>query len=131
MFPWRPDYPNEDIYSDLPGGKLTMIDHVPLTSFILPGEHAPPDVLGGQHFEQLQGYLDNAIRYMADNQPDRIAAWGFVTHIIEYAVGSQAENPPADSTLEALDEFLAHVDAYEEQGLVIYATAGDIAEQVR
>jgi len=131
MFPWRPDYPNEDICSDLPGGKLALIDHVPLTSFILPGENAPPDVLGSQHFGQLQGYFDNAIDYMEDNQPDRIAAWGFVTHIIEYAIGGQAENPPAESALEALDEFLAHVDIYEEQGLVIYATAGEIAEQVR
>lgn len=127
MFPWHPDYLSEDICSDLPGGNLTLIDHVKLTSFILPGQDAPPDVLGGQHFDQLQGYFDNAIRYMVENQPDRIAAWGFVTHIIEYAFGSQAENPPEESALKALDAFLAHVDIYREQGLVIYATAEEIA----
>ncbi len=130
MFPWRPDYLNEDICSDLPDGKLTLIDHVPLTSFILPGEEGPPDVLAGQHFDQLQGYFDNAIAYMAETQPERTAAWGFVTHIIEYAVGSNAENPPVESSLAALDAFLAHVNGYQELGLVIYATASEIAEQV-
>ena len=130
MFPWRPDYLNEDICSDVPGGKLTLIDHVPLTAFILPDEHAPPDVLGIQHFDQLQGFFDNALLYMSENQPDRPAAWGFVTHIIEYAVGSNTENPPAESALAALDAFLAHVDVYQDQGLVIYATASEIAEQV-
>jgi hypothetical protein len=131
MFPWHPDYPNGDICSDLPGGKLILIDHVPPTSFILPGENDPPDVLGSQHFNQLQGYFDNAIAYMASNQPERTAAWGFVTHIIEYAVGSNAEMPPEESALAALDAFLAHVDAYQESGLVVFATASEIAEQVR
>ncbi len=130
IFPWRPDYLNEDICSDLPGGNITLIDHVPLTSFILPGEDGPPDVLGNQHFDQLQGYFDNAIGYMVENQPERTAAWGFVTHIIEYAWGSQGESPPEDSALAALDEFLSHVNTYKEKGLVIYATASEIAEQV-
>jgi hypothetical protein len=53
-----------------------------------------------------------------------------VTHIIEYAVGSNVENPPQDSALGALDSFLAYVDSYQEAGLVIYATASEIAEQV-
>ena len=130
MFPWHPDYLNEDICSDIPGGKLTLIDHVALTSFILPGEDAPPDVLGIQHFDQLQGYFDKALLYMSENQPERAAAWGFVTHIIEYAVGSNTENPPAESALAALDGFLAYVDVYQDQGLVIFATASEIAEQV-
>jgi len=130
LFPWHPDYLNEDICSDLPGGEMTLIDHVPLTGFILPGEEGPPDVLGSQHFGQLQGYFDNALGYMAEEQPDRTAAWGFVTHIIEYALGSNAENPPEESALAALDDFLSHVAVYEEQGLVIFATASEIADQV-
>ena len=130
MFPWHPDYLNEDLCSDLPEGKITLIDHVPLTSFILPGENGPPDVLEVEHFDQLQGYFDHAIAYMAENQPARTAAWGFVTHIIEYALGSQAENPPEESALQALDGFLAYVNSYQEAGLVIYATASEIAEQV-
>ncbi len=130
MHPWHPDYLNEDVCADFPGGKMTLIDHVPLTAFILPGEDAPPDVLGSQHFDQLQVYFDNALGYLAENQSERLAAWGFVTHIIEYAVGSQAENPPEESALEALDGFLSHVDAYHRQGLVIYATASEIAEAV-
>lgn len=130
IFPWRPDYLNEDICSDMPGGHITLIDHVPLTSFILPGEDGPPDVLGKQHFDQLQGYFDNAIGYMVENRPERTAAWGFVTHIIEYARGSQTENPPEGSALAALDEFLSHVNTYKEKGLVIYATAREIADKV-
>jgi hypothetical protein len=130
LFPWRPDYLNEDICSDLPDGKMTLIDHVPLTSFILPGEDGPPDVLDSQHFGQLQGYFDNALNYLEENQPERTASWGFVTHIIEYAIGSNTENPPEDSALAALDTFLAHVAAFQEQGLVIFATASEIAEQV-
>ena len=130
LFPWRPDYPNEDPCRDLPGGKITLIDHIPLTGFVLPGEIAPPDVLGSQHFDQIEVYFDQAVGYLAHHQPDRTAAWGFVTHIIEYAVGSQMENPPDGSALEALDEFLAHVDDFARQGLVIYATASEIAEQV-
>lgn len=130
LFPWRPDYLNEDICSDFPDGKLILIDHVPLTSVILPGEDAPPDVLGSPHFGQLQGYFDHALNYMADEQPDRTAAWGFVTHIIEYALGSNAENPPEESALVALEDFLAHVAVYQEQGLVIFATASEIAAKV-
>lgn len=130
MFPWRPDYLNEDLCSDLPDGKITLIDHVSLTGFILPGESAPPDVLAGPHFDQLHGLFDQALDYMVENQPERTAAWGFVTHIIEYAVGSNVENPPEDSALEALDDFLSYVNTYQEAGLVIYATASEIAERV-
>jgi hypothetical protein len=130
MFPWHPDYLNENICIDLPGGTITLIDHAPLTAFLLPGESAPPDVLTSQHFNQLQGYFDSAIAYQVEHQPERIAAWGFVTHIIEYAVGSRAENPPEESALTALEDFLAYVDGYQQQGLVIYATAAEIAEEV-
>jgi hypothetical protein len=130
LFPWRPDYLHEDICSHIPNGAMAFVDHAPLTSFVLPNEDGPPDVLGSDHFAQLQTTFDAALSYMAANQPERTAAWGFVTHIIEYAVGSQAENPPDPRSLEALDSFLAHVDAKQDQGLVIYATAAEIAENV-
>jgi hypothetical protein len=130
LFPWRPDYLNKDPCRNLPGGNLTLIDHIPLTGFILPGDNAPPDVLGSQHFDQIEAYFDNAIAYMAQQQPNRTAAWGFVTHIIEYAVGANAEHPPEQSALAALDAFLAHVDIYQEEGLVIFATASEIADQM-
>ena len=65
---------------------------------------------------------------METHRPDRTAAWGFVTHITEYAVGSAAENPPDPASLEALGRFLAYVDEKRAQGRVVYATARDIAE---
>jgi hypothetical protein len=56
-----------------------------------------------------------------------LAVWGFVTHIIEYAVGSHAENPPLPESLDALGEFLAYVDSKRVEGRVVYATASEIA----
>ena len=45
-------------------------------------------------------------------------------------LGGKAENPPLPESLAALDEFLSYVDIQHQDGLVIYATAGEIAEIV-
>jgi hypothetical protein len=74
--------------------------------------------------------FDSALDYMAAHQPERVAVWGFVTHIGEYAIGSKGENPPDPASLDALRDFLAYVDLKQKDGLVIYATAGEIAELV-
>ncbi|MBS1251249.1 MAG: hypothetical protein MAG451_00280 [Anaerolineales bacterium] len=65
---------------------------------------------------------------MEENQPERIAAWGFVTHINEYAVGSQGESPPDPAALAALARFLDYVDTKVAEGRIVYATAGEIAD---
>jgi len=128
MFPWRPDYLNTNTCADSPSGRMVFVNHVSIEWLILPDSSGPPDVLDDRHFEQLKGYFDAALQYMEENRPERVACWGFVTHIIEYAVGGAAENPPEQSALEALDRFLSYVDSKRAQGRVVYATAGEIAD---
>ncbi|MBP8304624.1 MAG: hypothetical protein KBE04_10900 [Phycisphaerae bacterium] len=128
MFPWRPDYLTGNVCQDSPDGQFVLVDHVSINWLILPDTQGPPDVVDDRHFDQLKGYLDAALDYMETERPDRTAAWGFVTHIIEYAVGGAAENPPDPASLEALDRFLAYVDGKRAQGRVVYATAREIAD---
>lgn len=130
MFPWRPDYAHEDICTDNPESNMIFVDHVSIESLILSDAVSPPDVLDPRHFNQLRGQFDSALSYMADNQPDRVAVWGFVTHIIEYAIGGQGENPPDIASLEALNDFLSYVDSKFKDGLVVYATASEIANKI-
>ena len=66
--------------------------------------------------------------YMEQERPERVAVWGFVTHITEYSVGSKGENPPDPEALAALDRFLAHVDSKRAEGRVVYVTAGEAAD---
>ena len=130
MFPWRPDYIHEDICSDNPASEMVFVSHASIESLILPDADGPPDVLDARHFNQLKGQFEAALSYMADNQPQRAADWGFVTHIIEYALGSQGENPPDPAALGALSDFLSYVDSKQDQGLVVYATAAEIANLI-
>jgi hypothetical protein len=129
MFPWRPDYQAGNICAHNPQSDVLFIDHVSI-EFALTPMHEMPDVWGDPEFGTLQTYLDQALAYMHDQNPDRVAVWGFVSHITEYAVGGSAENPPDPSALEALDQFLAFVDAKRAQGLLEYATPGQIADMV-
>ncbi len=126
MFPWRPDYINRNICADDPEGDMVFVDHVPPSWMILP-EQGKVDVLTDANFDQLREQFDAALAYMEENRPDRIAAWGFVSHINEYAVGSQGENPPHPAALDALDQFLDYVDSKVAEGRVVYATASEIA----
>jgi hypothetical protein len=130
MFPWRPDYVNEDVCSHNPNGKMLFVSHASIEALILPNADGPSDVLDSRNFAQLQALFDAAVQYMQDNQPEHTANWGFVSHIVEYAVGSKAKNPPDPSSLAALKDFLAYVDGYQDQGLVVYATASEIANLV-
>jgi hypothetical protein len=127
MFPWRPNYSQEDTCSHNPEAEMMFVNHVSIEALILPDEVAPPDVLDARHFLQLREQFDAAIDYVEENRPERVAAWGFVTHIIEYSIGSRGENPPAPTALEALDDFLSYVDSKHDEGLVSYATAAEIA----
>lgn len=127
MFPWRPDYINQNICADNPAGDMVFVDHAPPGWMILP-EQGKVDVLTDANFDQLREQFDAALAYMEENRPERVAAWGFVSHINEYAVGSQGENPPHPGALAALDQFLDYVDSKVAEGRVIYAPASEIAD---
>jgi hypothetical protein len=128
MFPWRPDYRNEDICADDPDGDFVFVDHAPMPWWTNLDGQGVADVLTDTNFDRLQELFDAALRYMEENRAERVAAWGFVTHISEYAVGTQGENPPAPESLEALGRFLAYVAEKAAEGRVIFATAGEIAQ---
>ncbi len=129
MFPWRPDYQAGDICTHNPQSDVIFLDHVSI-EYALTAMHEMPDVWGEPEFSKLQAYLDAALAYMREQNPERVAVWGFVSHIIEYAVGGSAENPPDPGALEALDQFLAYVDSMHAQGLLEYATPGQIAGMI-
>jgi len=127
LFPWRPDYAGGDICADHPRGEMIFLDHVSIT-WTMPGEGSPPaDVLSEEDFDRLKGHLEAALEYMARNQPENLAVWGFVTHIIEYSPGGDAESPPVGKSLDALDQFLTWVDTQQATGRVIYVTASEAA----
>ncbi|MEW5941019.1 MAG: hypothetical protein AB1750_15235 [Chloroflexota bacterium] len=129
MFPWRPDYPNGNICADNPQAQLVFVDHVSIEWLTLAGG-GMPDVVGDAQFDALRQMFDAALAYMEQNRPQQVAAWGFVTHITEYAPGSKAENPPDPQVLAALDRFMAYVAQKAAEGRVIFATAGEIARSV-
>jgi hypothetical protein len=129
MFPWRPDYLHQNICADNPQAGLVLVDHVPITWMAGPGG-GMPDVLSDAEFQRLKQQFDAALAYMEENRPQRVAAWGFVTHLTEYAAGNQGENPPDPAALAALDRFLDYVDSKVAEGRVVYATAEEIARLV-
>jgi len=127
MFPWRPDYINGNICADNPAGQMVLVDHVSIEWKLLPGEGVP-QALSDEHFERLRLMFDAALEYMETRRPDRVAAWGFVTHITEYGSGGKAQHPPDPASLAALDRFLAYVAEKAAAGRVVFATASEIAE---
>lgn len=127
MFPWKPDYLHRNICAHDPEGGMVLVDHVGPWWMRLPGQPMP-DVLTDAHFDRLRQMFDAALQYMQEHRPERLAAWGFVTHLTEYAVGHRAENPPEPEALAALDRFLDYVAEKAAQGRVVFATASEIAE---
>jgi hypothetical protein len=131
LFPWRAKLtgPDASICTHDPTGPMVLIDHVSITWMnAVGGGH--PDVLTDAHFDSLKGKFDQALLFMEQQSPKRPAAWGFVTHINEYAALNAAENPPEQSALDALEKFLAYVALKEKEGRVTYATASEIAQAV-
>jgi len=128
MFPWRPDYRNENICADDPEGDFVFVDHSPMAWWTDLDGRGTADVLTDANFERLKELFDAALRYMEEQRPERVAVWGFVTHISEYAVGNQGENPPSPESLAALEHFLAYVAEKAAEGRVIFATASEIAQ---
>jgi hypothetical protein len=127
MFPWKPDYVHRNVCAHDPEGEMVLVDHVGPWWLKLLGQPMP-DVLTDTHFEQLREMFDVALQYMEERRPQRVAAWGFVTHITEYAVGNRGENPPDPEALAALDRFLTYVAEKAAEGRVVFATASEIAE---
>ncbi len=127
MFPWRPDYQGGNICADDPHGDFVFVDHSPMQWWTNLDGRGVADVLTDAHFERLRTLFDAALRYMQERRPGRAAAWGFVTHISEYAVGNRGENPPDPEALAALDRFLGYVAEKAAEGRVIFATASEIA----
>jgi hypothetical protein len=130
LFPWRPDYLNNNICADNPAGEMVFVDHVSIEWTIAPNGKKV-DQLGQMDFMRLQKQFDAALNYMRVNRPERTAAWGFVTHITEYSPREGTEAPPNPESLAALDAFLSYVEEQADQGLVIFATASQIAGKVR
>ncbi|MEW6718640.1 MAG: hypothetical protein AB1345_14210 [Chloroflexota bacterium] len=130
MFPWRPDVANGNICADDPRGEMVFVDHVSIEWTIAP-DGRQSEVLSDSDFARLQAMFEAALAYMETNRPERLAAWGFVTHITEYSPGGGTSSPPSPQALAALDGFLAYVAEKAAEGRVIFATANEIAEAFR
>jgi hypothetical protein len=130
IFPWKPDYVHHDICAHNDQGEMLFVDHVSIEWIILPEYQSVPDILSNEHFDQLRIWFDGALQYMAEEKPSRIATWGFVTHITEYAKGSHAEYPLDPGSLAALDSFLDYVSSEADAGRVIFATVEEIADVI-
>jgi hypothetical protein len=130
MYPWKPDYSNGNICAVDHQGEMILIDHVSIEWILLPGDQMVPDILSEEHFIQLRNWFDGALRYLEDEKPSKVAVWGFVTHITEYAKGSRAENQLDPAALAALDQFLAYVSSKAAQGRVLFVTAKEIADLI-
>jgi hypothetical protein len=130
MFPWKPDYVHHDICAHNEQVEMILVDHVSIEWIILPEYQSVPDILTDEHFDQLRILFDGALQYMEEEKPSRIATWGFVTHITEYAKGSHAEYPLDPGSLAALDSFLDYVSSEADAGRVIFATVEEIADMI-
>jgi len=126
LFPYKPDHVTGDVCAHSDEGRVVIVDHTPPEWMLADGD-APPDVLGPTEFGVLQEWFDAAIAYQASARPERLAAWGFVTHVIEYSVGNDGEHDTDPGSIVALEDFLAHVDEQAQLGRVEYATASEIA----
>ncbi|MBW1879122.1 MAG: hypothetical protein JRJ84_12225 [Deltaproteobacteria bacterium] len=126
LFPYKPDHLSGDLCAHSDDALVVIVDHTNPDWMLVDGG-APPDVLGPTEFGVLQEWFDAAIAYQESARPERLAAWGFVTHITEYAVGGDGEHGTDPAGIAALDAFLAHVDEQAQQGRVAYATASEIA----
>ena len=128
MFPWRPDYRSGNLCVDDPEGDFVFVDHSPMERWAGNGQRNFVDVVTDANFERLQELLDAALRYMEENRLERVAAWGFVSHIDEYAAGNRGESPHSPEALEALGRFFEYAAEKAAEGRVIFATASEIAQ---
>jgi len=127
MFPWRPDWQNQNVCADVAGNTFVLLDLPPMD--IWTGYHGntlPPPLTASQ-FANLRVLFDAALTYMETNRPTRIAAWGFVAHPQDFTTSADGHSPPDPTSLAALDSFLAYVDQKRQEGRVVYAVPGEIS----
>ncbi|RME84554.1 MAG: hypothetical protein D6775_05180, partial [Caldilineae bacterium] len=128
MFPWRPDLETPNVCADDPAGDFVLVDHVDMALWTGRAGNQQTDLFSQADFDRLRALFDAALNYMEENRPERVAAWGFVTHVHEFMPGSQGENPPDEATLALFDAFWSYVAQQAAAGRVIFVTAGEIAE---
>ncbi|NOZ06589.1 MAG: DNRLRE domain-containing protein [Chloroflexi bacterium] len=127
MFPWRPDWQNQDVCADVAGNTFVLLDLLPMDIWTgYSGNTLPPPLTASQ-FANLRTWFDAALTYMETNRPTRIAAWGFVAHPHDFTTSADGHSPPDPTALAALDGFLAYVDQKHQEGRVVYAVPGEIA----
>ena len=64
-----------------------------------------------EHFDQLRVHFDAALDEVVKGTDGKVPAWGFVTHISEFTLDNNAEGPPDQVALKALDTFLTYDSA--------------------
>ena len=128
MFPWKPDYANDKPCGHNDEGQFVMMDHTSPSWAILDGVKANHYTTA--HFDQLQAVFDNALTYMETNEPERVAVWGFVSHLSEFSKNSSVPAGPHQEALTSLDAFLTEVDTQVAEDKVMYGTPVAIAKEI-
>ena len=127
LLPWKPDVANAIPCDHDAGGIFVMVDHSGPEWMVT--EAGKGNVVTHAHFDQLRVHFDATLEVMAAGTEGRVAAWGFVTHISEFTMNDQAEGPPDQGALDALDAFLSYLDTKRDQGLITYGLPSAIARE--
>ncbi len=125
FYPWSPDYAHGQICADHPGGDLLLVDHTH-PDWLRGADGRYVSVLSDANFTTLRGQLEGALAYRAAHPDGRTAVWGFVSHLSEYTPRNDATAPPSPQALEALDGFLAYLEALQQAGQVRLVTVNQI-----
>ncbi len=124
MFPWYPDYPQQNICVAREDGDILLVDHTSPQWMFHNGSFV--SLLTAANFDALREQLDGALAYLDSHPTGRTAVWGFVTHISEYTSKQDATAPPSPDALAALDDFLAYLEALQDAGKVRLVTVNQI-----
>ncbi len=127
LFPWKPDYRAGNVCGHDPKGSVIYVDSVGPTWLVGPGREGTMITEG--NFDQLRTMVGGAMAYLDENKPSQVAAWGFVTHILEYSNGAQGGYELQQKPLDALDGFLTWLDAYRRNGRLEYSTVNAVADE--
>ncbi|MBI5481398.1 MAG: hypothetical protein HY906_21240 [Deltaproteobacteria bacterium] len=125
--PWRPDatsVPSFCLHD--PDGPLVYVDHVG-GDWLTNGCTTSAGPFTSCHFDKLRPYFEAAV---ALDRQDRITAWGWVSHEVEYCVGGHQGydgTAPVDETaIAALEAFLGYIEGRGSG--VSWATVGEIVQ---
>jgi len=126
LFPYKPDYKNDNVCRHNPDSDFVFVN-TPGPKWLVSG--ARKGMLSDQNFDYLRKSLDASLEYMDERKPERVAVWGFTTHISEYCQGSQG-GPVLDSSIKALDDWMKYLSDLEKQGKVEFITVGEISKKI-